>query len=62
MLGGALSNLLDGIRMGRVVDILDFYFRSYHCSTFTLADSAIAVGACRSRLSRTVCGSSYSNF
>ncbi len=45
ILGGALSNLVDRIRLGRVVDFLDFYFRSYHWPTFNLADSAIVVGA-----------------
>ncbi|PYV22396.1 MAG: signal peptidase II [Acidobacteria bacterium] len=45
ILGGALSNLVDRIRMGRVVDFLDFYIRSYHWYTFNLADSAIVVGA-----------------
>jgi signal peptidase II len=45
ILGGALSNLLDRIRVGRVVDFLDFYIKSYHWYTFNLADSAIVVGA-----------------
>ena len=45
ILGGALSNLLDRIRWGRVGDFLDFYFRGYHWPTFNLADSAIVVGA-----------------
>lgn len=45
ILGGALSNLVDRIRMGRVVDFVDVYFRSYHWPTFNLADSAIVVGA-----------------
>ncbi len=45
ILGGALSNLVDRIRMARVVDFLDFYFRTYHWYTFNLADSAIVVGA-----------------
>ena len=45
ILGGALSNLVDRIRMGRVVDFLDFYIRSYHWYTFNLADSAIVTGA-----------------
>jgi signal peptidase II len=43
--GGALSNLFDRIRFGRVVDFLDVYWRSYHWPTFNLADSAIVVGA-----------------
>jgi len=45
ILGGALSNLLDRIRFGRVVDFLDFYFRTSHWFTFNLADSAIVIGA-----------------
>lgn len=45
ILGGALSNLVDRIRAGRVVDFLDVYFRGYHWPTFNLADSAIVVGA-----------------
>lgn len=45
ILGGATSNLLDRIRLGRVVDFLDVYYRSYHWYTFNLADSAIVVGA-----------------
>jgi signal peptidase II len=45
ILGGALSNLVDRIRLGRVVDFLDFYIRGYHWYTFNLADSAIVVGA-----------------
>jgi signal peptidase II len=45
VLGGALSNLYDRIRVGLVVDFLDFYFRSYHWPAFNLADSAIVVGA-----------------
>jgi signal peptidase II len=45
ILGGALSNLYDRIRMGQVVDFLDFYLRTYHWATFNLADSSIVVGA-----------------
>jgi len=45
IMGGALSNLVDRVRLGRVVDFLDFYYRGYHWYTFNLADSAIVVGA-----------------
>ncbi len=45
ILGGALSNLCDRVRMGRVVDFIDVYYRAYHWATFNLADSAIVVGA-----------------
>jgi signal peptidase II len=44
VLGGALANLSDRIRVGEVEDFLDFYFRTYHWATFNLADSAIVVG------------------
>jgi len=45
ILGGAISNLLDRIRFGRVVDFIDLYVRSYHWYTFNLADTAIVIGA-----------------
>ncbi len=45
VLGGALSNLVDRIRLGRVVDFVDVYYRSAHWPAFNLADSAIVVGA-----------------
>ena len=45
ILGGAVSNLADRIRYGKVVDFLDVYYRTYHWPTFNLADSAIVVGA-----------------
>ena len=45
ILGGALSNLFDRIRFGRVVDFVDVYYRSYHWYTFNLADASIVVGA-----------------
>jgi signal peptidase II len=45
ILGGAISNLFDRVRSGRVVDFLDFYYHSYHWPSFNLADSAIVIGA-----------------
>ena len=44
ILGGAIGNLVDRIRFGKVVDFLDFYIRSYHWPAFNVADSAITVG------------------
>lgn len=42
--GGAIGNLIDRIRLGEVVDFLDFYIGNYHWPAFNLADSAITVG------------------
>jgi len=42
--GGALGNLTDRIRLGKVVDFLDFYIRSFHWPAFNIADSAISIG------------------
>ena len=44
--GGAIGNLVDRIRFGKVVDFLDFYIGSYHWPAFNVADSAISVGVC----------------
>ncbi len=45
VLGGALANILDRVRLGHVVDFLDFHFNSYHWPAFNLADSFICLGA-----------------
>lgn len=45
ILGGAMGNLVDRIRLGYVVDFLDFYVGSYHWPAFNVADSAIVIGA-----------------
>jgi signal peptidase II len=42
--GGASGNTIDRLRLGYVVDYLDFYVGSYHWPAFNLADSAISVG------------------
>lgn len=42
VLGGALGNLVDRLRFGRVVDFLDFRV----WPVFNLADTAIVIGAC----------------
>ena len=44
ILGGALGNLMDRVRLGEVVDFIDIYYRSYHWPAFNVADAAISVG------------------
>ena len=42
--GGALGNLVDRLRLGAVVDFLDFYIGARHWPAFNVADMAISVG------------------
>ncbi len=44
ILGGAIGNVIDRLRLGSVVDFLDFYWDSYLWPAFNVADSAICVG------------------
>jgi signal peptidase II len=44
IIGGAIGNVIDRIRVGAVVDFLDFHIRFWHWPAFNLADSAICVG------------------
>jgi signal peptidase II len=44
ILGGAIGNMIDRIRMGHVVDFLDLYIGNHHWPAFNVADSAITVG------------------
>ena len=44
VIGGALGNLIDRIRMGKVVDFLDFYIGDLHWPAFNVADSAVSIG------------------
>jgi signal peptidase II len=45
VLGGALGNLCDRVRLGAVVDFIDVYYESWHFPAFNMADSAISIGA-----------------
>ena len=44
VLGGAVGNLLDRLRLGYVVDFVHVYWRRYQWPDFNVADSAITVG------------------
>lgn len=46
ILGGAVGNLIDRVRIREVIDFLDVYMGSYHWPAFNVADSAITVGTC----------------
>jgi|UniRef100_A0A7C5AL00 signal peptidase II len=42
---GALGNLLDRLRLGEVIDFLDFHLGRYHWPAFNLADTLVCLGA-----------------
>lgn len=42
--GGALGNLVDRLRLERVIDFIDLHAGSLHWPAFNLADSAITLG------------------
>jgi signal peptidase II len=42
---GIAGNLVDRIRMGRVIDFLEFYYKDWHFPVFNVADTAITIGA-----------------
>jgi len=44
ILGGAVGNLIDRLRLGHVIDFLDVYWRDHHWPAFNAADTAICVG------------------
>lgn len=44
IIGGILGNLVDRIRLGFVVDFLDFHWKHHHFPSFNVADAAISCG------------------
>ena len=45
IMGGALGNVIDRVRLGYVIDFIQIYYHQYSYPAFNLADSAICVGA-----------------
>jgi signal peptidase II len=45
VLGGAIGNLIDRVRVGHVVDFIHFHWDRAYFPAFNVADSAITVGA-----------------
>jgi signal peptidase II len=44
IMGGAVGNLIDRMRLGYVIDFVDAYFGPHHWPAFNVADSAISIG------------------
>ena len=44
IIGGAVGNLIDRVRLGYVIDFIDVYYKNYHWPAFNVADSAITCG------------------
>jgi signal peptidase II len=44
VIGGALGNVIDRLRLGWVIDFIDFHVTSWHWPAFNIADAAITVG------------------
>jgi signal peptidase II len=44
ILGGAISNLIDRLVLGKVIDFIDLHYLVYHWPTFNIADSFITCG------------------
>ena len=45
VIGGALGNVVDRVRLGYVVDFVEVYAGTHYWPAFNLADSSICVGA-----------------
>ena len=44
IVGGAVGNVIDRLRLGAVIDFLDLHWAGFHWPAFNLADSAITLG------------------
>lgn len=44
ILGGALGNLIDRVRLGAVTDFISLHWREYYWPAFNVADSFISIG------------------
>jgi signal peptidase II len=45
ILGGAIGNLIDRLRLGYVIDFIQVHWQQHYFPAFNVADSAITVGA-----------------
>lgn len=44
VLGGAVGNFIDRVRIGQVTDFIDVFVNDWHWPAFNIADSALTVG------------------
>ena len=44
ILGGALGNMLDRVRIGSVIDFVHVYYKAWSFAVFNCADAAITIG------------------
>lgn len=44
VLGGAVGNLVDRIRLGEVIDFISIHYKGFNWPAFNVADSAITIG------------------
>ena len=45
IVGGALGNIIDRVRLGWVIDFIDFHWLGWHFPAFNIGDAAITLGA-----------------
>ena len=46
VLSGAISNFIDRLVHGAVIDFIDVHYAAWHWPTFNIADSLVVVGVC----------------
>ena len=44
IIGGALGNVIDRLRLGWVIDFIDFHVNTWHWPAFNIADTVIVIG------------------
>lgn len=44
IIGGALGNVIDRLRLGWVIDFIDFHVANWHWPAFNFADATITIG------------------
>jgi signal peptidase II len=44
IVGGAIGNVIDRVKLGAVVDFIHLHYQSYHFPIFNVADMAICIG------------------